>query len=119
MPLDHAKRAAVAMMRDKRMKAKSRDWIAELNQIAANEVDRAGLIPVCKQWPLDVMGGAAAGAWPLDPGERNAILSVELDAPPSHGETLSGDAYPLTYDADGFVELPAFLDWRKPKALAA
>jgi hypothetical protein len=28
---------------------------------------------------------------------------------------LQGDDYPLTYDADGDVELPACLDRRKPK----
>jgi len=38
-----------------------------------------------------------------------------------HGPTpgaLQGDDYPLTYDADGFPELPACLD-RRPKALLA
>jgi hypothetical protein len=75
--LDQAKRAGVEIMR-KRGKVESRDWIKQLNQIAANEVEPAALAPVRKQWPLDLMGGRA-GAWPLDPGMRNAILSDELD----------------------------------------
>ena len=36
---------------------------------------------------------------------------------PTRG-ALQGDDYPLTYDADGFPELPACLD-RRPKALLA
>jgi hypothetical protein len=79
LPLEEAKLAAVTMMRE-RMKVEPRDWISELNQIAANEVERAALVPVRRQWPLDVMGGTAAGSWPLDPGERNAILSDELES---------------------------------------
>ena len=39
-----------------------------------------------------------------------------------HGPTpgaLRGDDYPLEYDSNGFVELPACLDRRKPKLSAA
>ena len=113
LPLDQAKRAAVALMRE-RGKVEPRDWIAELNQIAANEVDRAALVLERKQWPLDLMGGMASGSWPLDNGDRNAVLRVELEATSSRGEALSGHDYPLTYDANGFVALPACLDRRKP-----
>ena len=55
-------------------KLEPRDWIAELNQIAANEVDRAALVQERKRWPLDLMGGMASGSWPLDNGDRNAVL---------------------------------------------
>jgi hypothetical protein len=37
-------------------KAEARDWIAELNQTAATEVDRAVIERQRRQWPLNVMG---------------------------------------------------------------
>ena len=66
--------------------------------------------------PLDGSDGLKPYVWPE---ERHN---------PSHGSNpdgstpgaLQGDDYPLTYDADGDVELPACLDRRKPQlAIAA
>jgi hypothetical protein len=42
LPLDEVKRAAVAILR-KRRETEPRDWIAELNKIAAAEFDRVAL----------------------------------------------------------------------------
>jgi hypothetical protein len=59
LPLDVAKRAAVAMFRG-REKAEPRDWIAYLNRIASAEVDRAGMMQERKQWPRDLVGTESA-----------------------------------------------------------
>jgi hypothetical protein len=78
LPLEEAKRAAVSMLRE-RGKADPRDFIAELDQIAANEVDRAVLQRERRKWPLNIMGGGA-GARPcmtIEPGLREIILEVE------------------------------------------
>jgi hypothetical protein len=56
LPLEEAKQAAIAFLRD-RGKVEPRDFIAELNQIAANEVDRAVLQRERRKWPLNIMGG--------------------------------------------------------------
>ena len=111
LTLEAAKNAAAALLRE-RENAKPRDWIAELSQLAANEVDRVALEAERKRWPLDILGGHRRGK--IDLELRNAILSAELEGQPS-GASLSGDDRPLTYDADGNVELPARLDRRKPK----
>ena len=42
LTLDEAKRAAVAMLRE-RKETEPRDWIAELNKIAAAEIDRVAM----------------------------------------------------------------------------
>jgi hypothetical protein len=91
LPLDVAKRAATSMLRE-RVKSEPRDWIAELNQVAADEVDRVAIMQERKRWPLDLMGGARRGAWPLEGGDRHAILSVELAAPDSTGEAGEREA---------------------------
>ena len=56
LPLEEAKRAATAMLH-KRGKPEHRDWIKELNQQAANEIDRACLAKEKRKWPLNLMGG--------------------------------------------------------------
>jgi hypothetical protein len=55
LSLEEAKQAATAML-CKPEKAEARDWIAELNQTAATEVDRADIERQRRQWPLNVMG---------------------------------------------------------------
>lgn len=63
------------------------------------------------------MGGRQRGL--VDPDLRSAILGVELH--PEHvlieerTAPLQGDDYQLTYDADGYPELPACLDRRPCK----
>ena len=56
LSLEEAKQAAIAFLRD-RGKVEPRDFIAELNQTAANEVDRAVLQRERRKWPLNIMGG--------------------------------------------------------------
>ena len=56
LPLKEAKRAAVALLRE-RGKVEPRDWIADLNKIAATEIDRVALAKKRKQWPCDLVGG--------------------------------------------------------------
>ena len=118
LPLDKAKQAAVAMLREGG-KAESRDWIGDLNKIVAAEIDRAALAKDLQQWPCDLVGGSHCGSMEIDRKQRNAILNAELFIPSRIAEPLSGDEYQLTYDASGHVELPACLDRRKPKLSSA
>jgi hypothetical protein len=55
LPLDEAKRAAIAMLRE-RKETEPHDWIAELNKIAAAEVHRAWMMQEHKQWPRNLVG---------------------------------------------------------------
>ena len=100
--------------------------LRELNQIAANEVDGAALAEERKRWPVDILGGQRRGV--ID-AETRAVVQDEIgfvvDETPQKGigsnpdgsspGALQGNDYPLTYDADGYVELPACLDTRKPQ----
>jgi hypothetical protein len=126
LPLEEAKKAAAAMLHE-RGKAEPRDWIGELNQIAANEVDRVARArerDECQQ-PIDLMGGEQRG--PIDPELRRAILDAELgggaaelgavdpDLKPSPLDgklVLPGDDYPLEYDENGYPEIPECLNRR-------
>ena len=118
LTLVEAKQSAVAMLRDGG-KAEPRDWIADLNKIAAAEIDRAALAKDLQQWPCDLVLGSHCGSMGVDREQRNAILNAELFIPSRIAEPLSGDEYQLTYDASGHVELPACLDRRKPKLSSA
>ena len=62
-------------------KAEPRDWIADLNKIAAAEIDRIALAKALQQWPRDLLGGSRAGSMQTDRKQRNAILSTELFIP--------------------------------------
>ena len=113
-----AKKAAVAML-DDRGKAESHDWIAELNQLAAEEVDRVERDRQRRYWPVDLLGGR--GTKPVECELHAAILKTEkgfIGDPAANAEPLQGDHYPLTFDADGYPELPACLDCRKFKMTA-
>jgi hypothetical protein len=123
LPLEQAKAAAKALLTTKG-KAKPRDWIKELNQLAANEVDRAAIERQRRQWPLNLMGmnNRHTPRWKADPQslDREAIRTVletervlkEEDKPKP--EPRKGDDYPPEYYEDGFPKLPACLD-RRPK----
>ena len=107
--LAEAKRAAVAMLRE-RKKTEPRDWIAELNKIAAAEVHRTWLMQGRKQWPRDLVGGESRpGSMQIDAKLRDAILDAELVAMPSHAEPLSGDGIRLEFYDDGYPKLPECL----------
>jgi hypothetical protein len=114
LPLDEAKRAAVAMLRE-RVKAEPRDWIAELNKIAAAEVDRATLMQKRKQWPRDLVGGSRAGSMPIDHKLRDAILNAELVSVPSNAEPLSGNSFPLEFYDDDYPKLPECIRRKRAK----
>ena len=109
LPLKEAKRAAVAMLRE-RGKVEPRDWIADLNKIAAAEIDRVALAKKRKQWPRDLVGGESRpDPIRLDRKLRDAILDAELLAMPSHAEPLSGDGIRLEFDQGGYPKLPECL----------
>jgi hypothetical protein len=112
LPLDEVKRAAVAILR-KRRETEPRDWIAELNKIAAAEVHRAWMMQERKQWPRDLVGAAShPGSMQIDPKLRDAILDAELLAMPSHAEPLSGDGIRLEIYDDDYPKLPECLRHR-------
>jgi hypothetical protein len=113
-PLNEAKRAAVAMLRE-RKETEPRDWIAELHKIAAAEVDRAWMMQGRKQWPRNLVGAEShPGSMQIDRKLRDAILNAELVATPSRAEPLSGDDFQLEFSDDGFPKLPECLR-RKPR----
>jgi hypothetical protein len=108
LTLEEAKRAAVAMLLE-RVKAGPRDWIAELNKIAAAEVNRVALAKERKRWPCDLVGGSPHGS--INGALRNAILDTEISSEesPTMSDPLSGDDYPLEFYADGYPKLPECL----------
>jgi hypothetical protein len=107
MKLPAAKKYALEMVKGVRPGRVVTDPIGELNAMQAvlaeyeaannpNEDDSKGLTPYV--WPEEA---------------RNPLHGSNPDG--STPGALQGDDYPLTYDADGNVELPACLDRRKPK----
>jgi hypothetical protein len=89
-----------------------------VNLAAADKFDRAEIGRQRKVWPVDVMGGQRTGK--IDPHIRYGILGVErllLDARPK-ALPLQGDDHALTYEANGYPELPNRLDRRIKPSLA-
>jgi hypothetical protein len=78
LPLGAAKKAAIELYRskDKGEIKELNQWIKELNQLAANEVERAVIQRERRKWPVDLMGGNQRGA--VDPELRQAILDAEI-----------------------------------------
>jgi hypothetical protein len=107
LTLAEAKRTAVAMLRE-RGKVEPRDWIADLNKIAAAEIDRVALAKDRQQWPCDVLGTSCHGSMQINVKLRDAILDAELLAMPST-EPLSGDGFQLEFGDDGYPKLPQCL----------
>jgi hypothetical protein len=109
LPLKEAKRAAIAML-CKPNEREPRDWIAELNAIAAAEVDRTWFMQGRKQWPLEVLGAESRPySMQLDRKLRDAIIDAELLATTSHAESLSGDGFQLEFDQGAHPKVPEFL----------
>ena len=102
LPLDAAKQAAVVLLREKEKRRAKPNHIDELNQIAANEVDRAIIQRARKHWPIDLMNGRCGGFVE----EREAIIEAELAMPYEDGPTLEGDDIQLDYYPDGYPQLP-------------
>jgi hypothetical protein len=113
-------------------------WVARYRKTASKPMK----LSAAKRYALDMVKGVCTGVKPVDPIadlNRAAVptndwlpdIEPDLIAYIRHVETgfplpstvptesgpaaLQGDDYPLTYDADGDVELPACLDRRKPK----
>jgi len=116
LTLDETKAAARSLLSTK-VRAEPRDWIEELNQIAANEVDRAEIARQRRKWPVDLMGGKRGK---LNEEERQlcqVILDTErvlTDEDKAASEALRGDNVQPEYYEDGHPKLPACLDRRKP-----
>ena len=104
LSLDAAKLAAVAFLRERRG-VRPRDWTGELNQIAADEVDRATHQQKRRRWPIDLMNGRRRGFVE----QRNAIIEAELGMPSEGGPAFQGDDDPLDSYADGYPQLPECL----------
>jgi hypothetical protein len=102
MKLSAAKRYALDMVKGVRTGVKLDDPIAHLNA-AALCADSSAL---CAEVEPDLLAYI-----------RHVETGFPLPAtvPTESSTALQGDDYPLTYDADGDVELPACLDRRKPR----
>jgi hypothetical protein len=113
--LTAAKQAAIDLYRS-RKSGEPEDW--NLNQTAANEIDRAEIARQRRTWPVDLMGGHRQS-------DKRPALTVELphaildservlknDEPIRHPD----DEPVLEYYDDGFPKLPDCLD-RRPKPL--
>ena len=128
LPRGEAKKAAVVLLRQ-RGKTEPQGWIPEPNHAAADEVDRVARQKARRQAPVEVIGGGKQLPGRMEfvfgflkPHEiiRN-VLETEIGfigGPAANTEPLQGDHYPLTFDADGYPELPACLDCRKAKMTA-
>jgi hypothetical protein len=81
LPLDAARNAATVMLRCGG-RGEPRDWVKQLNRIAADEADRTAVAQARKgkQWPLNLMGGSnRPGSMRIDRELREAILDAETD----------------------------------------
>ena len=115
-PLGEAKEAARPFLTTKR-KAEPRDFIKELNQLAANEVDQAYWTQEKRRWPLDLMAGQRhrKPLFEVNPNLRQAILDTERvlkDDKPGTG-SVQGDDCQLEYYEDRYPKLPTCLDRRE------
>jgi endogenous inhibitor of DNA gyrase (YacG/DUF329 family) len=120
--LPAAKRTAIHLYRP-RKNGEAKDWIEELNQAVANEIDRAYRTREKCKWPVDLMGAHRQSAKPqftVDHKLRKTILDTErvLENHGLVGEALKGDDIPLEFHEDGYPRLPDCLD-RRPKPLLA
>ena len=123
-------KAAAKVLITTKGKAEPRDWIQELDQIAANEVDRAVIERQRRQWPINLMGMnnrqtplMKVDPKSIDPESIRAVLDIErvliVDEQPSTPGALQGEDYQLEYYEDGYPKLPACLDRRIKLAEAA
>jgi hypothetical protein len=76
LTVDETKTAARSLLNTK-VRAEPRDWIEELNQIAANEVDRAEIARQRRKWPVDLMGGKRGKLNEEERQLRQVILDTE------------------------------------------
>jgi hypothetical protein len=114
--LAEAKQSARAFLTTKR-NAEPRDFIKELNQLAANEVDWAHWTQEKRRWPLDLMAGQRhrKPLFEVNPNLRQAILDTERvlkDDKPGTG-SVQGDDGQVEYYEDRYPKLPTCLDRRE------
>jgi hypothetical protein len=115
LTLDETKTVARSLLSTK-VRAEPRDWIEELNQTAANEVDRAEIARQRRKWPVDLMGGKR-GKHEEERQLGQFILDTErvlTDEDKAASEALRDNVQPEYYE-DGHPKLPDFLNRRKPK----
>jgi hypothetical protein len=122
LPLEEAKKAAAAPLHG-RGEDEPRDWIKELNQIAANEVDLAYWTREKRKWPIDLMGGQSKKQpiMGVEPELRRAILDTErvlIDEDRPKLELLKDDDVQLEYYSDGFPKPPDCLDRRHKPSIS-
>ena len=93
------------------------NWIDELNQAVANEIDQAYWTREKRNWPIDLMGGQRnrlkSPKLAVDLKVCRTVLNTERllkDEAPG----LPANATDLEFYEDGFPKLPACLD-RRPK----
>jgi hypothetical protein len=109
--LEQAKEAARQLLRAKR--AQPHDIIKELNQIAANEVERAAIERESRKWPIDLMGGSRRGK------VEKQSLAPNAPSKMNSNRAQPGKAMTSARDKDGFPKLPECLDRRRePEPLA-
>jgi hypothetical protein len=102
LTLSKAKAVARDMHRDEAIGVDHPDEIRALNLAAAQLAGRARDE---RRQPVDSMGGRQRG--PVVPELRRAILATELGEESS--APLQGDDYEITYDENGYPELPEYL----------
>ena len=93
------------------------NWIAKLNQAAADEIDRAYWTAEKRKWPLNLIGGARHSTRrsksTLDPKLRQSIIETERllieEDPTGH----LADDMQLEYYVDGYPKLPTWLNRRQ------
>jgi hypothetical protein len=89
-----------------------------VNLAAAYKLDSAEIRRQRKVWPVDIMGGQRMGK--TDRHIRYGVLAVEHRLVDDRPKTLplQGNDHALTYDANGYPELPNRLDRRTKPSLA-
>jgi hypothetical protein len=94
----------------------ARHW--RLNTAQVHRIDRLAVTKERKAWPVDVMGGHRMGK--IDRHIRYGILAIEHLLVDARLKALpwQGDDYALTYDTNGYPELPDRLDRRTKLSLA-
>src|SRR6476620_4448645 len=91
----------------------TKDWIRQLNWRAAAKIKMA-LASEKRKARVDLIGGERKGH--IDQKTRAAVLDAEIGfLTNARPETIKGDDYLLECDSDGYPELPAVLDWRRPR----
>jgi hypothetical protein len=97
------------------------DWIRELSVRCAGEIDRSAPANEKRKTSFDLMGGGKPWLNPVhvDMEVIRKVIEVETCKPLRDDDTLEetskGDDYLINCDPDGYPELPACLDRRKPR----